>query len=139
MNPLRQMLDRYLEERTKLDVVIEALERELRAEKGDRPARPARKGRRVGRHKSAKSITSLAEKALTLNPEGLMIPALIAELQKLGFESKAADPSNVINSVLHRHKPPFRRLENGRWILEKYARPNANGAHVGEHRAQVVN
>jgi HB1/ASXL restriction endonuclease-like protein with HTH domain len=129
MNPLRKMLDRYLAERDKLDLIIVALEKELKESNVTKSVKPS--PRMAGRQKSSNSVASLAQKVLESHPSGLMLPALIGELGRLGFNSAANDVPNTINAILHRHKPPFKRLSDGRWALEKNvekANVVANGA-----------
>jgi hypothetical protein len=113
VNKLDRLLQKYRTERDRLDFLIQTLERDLKELLGDSiDQRRRRKG---------PSIVSLAEKVLAKYPDGLLMPALLLELRKLGYESKGENPANTVNSVLHRASDQFMRLTDGRWILEKFS------------------
>lgn len=112
MNKIERLLQKYKTDRDKLDYLIQTLERDL-AEPED--SEPRRRGRRRGA-----SVADLAENILAKFPEGLMIPSLLLELKKLGYESQAENPANTVNSILHR-ADEFARLPDGRWTLQRFA------------------
>jgi hypothetical protein len=112
MNKIERLLQKYKADRDKLDYMIQTLERDLAEPEESEP-------RRRGRQRGA-SVADLAENVLSKFPEGLMIPTLILELKKLGYESQAENPANTVNSILHRAEQ-FTRMPDGRWILEKFA------------------
>jgi hypothetical protein len=70
-------------------------------------------------HDARKSITALSEEILAEQINGMPLPALITELRKRGYEPKAKNVPNTVNSVLHKAGPPFKRLPDGRWTLEQ--------------------
>jgi HB1, ASXL, restriction endonuclease HTH domain len=120
MNQLERLLQKKRAERDKLDYLIQEIERELGVQDS--------KQRAGGTRKRGTSVASLAEKVLEAHPVGLKVPALIAELGKLGFKTESKNPTNNVNSILHRTGSPFVRLDDGRWILEKHAsHPESNG------------
>jgi hypothetical protein len=111
MNKIERLLQKYKADRDKLDYLIQTLERDLAEPEESEP-------RRRGRQRGA-SVADLAESVLARFPEGLMIPTLILELKKLGYESQADNPANTVNSILHRAEQ-FARMSDGRWILKKF-------------------
>jgi len=128
MNQIERLLQKYRAERDKLNFLIDTLERE-RPEPGEKRSTSVRRGRK----QSSSSIRALSEKALEAEQhryKGLKMPALLAEIGKLGFKSTSDNPGNTVNSVLHRI-PAFTKLDDGRWILTKHvARAEANDFSV---------
>jgi hypothetical protein len=117
---IERLLHKYKADRDKLDYLIQTLERDLAEPEESEP-------RRRSRQRGA-SVADLAESILARFPEGLMIPALLLELKKLGYESQADNPANTVNSILHR-ADQFARMPDGRWILKKFVAiqpPNPN-------------
>jgi hypothetical protein len=116
MSDLEGFLKELRAERDKLDFAIERAERTLR------------KAKNVPQ-KSKTSIPTLAKHILESHPSGLSLQALVAELEKLGYKSRSKNPKNTVNSVLHKFGTPFKRLADGRWILERVAfGPVVNGS-----------
>jgi hypothetical protein len=69
------------------------------------------------------SIPTLIQQVLEKHPDGLQVPALYAEVRKIGFQSKAKKPIGVLNSVLHTRADLFSRRKIPRgvlWLLKKY-------------------
>ncbi len=69
------------------------------------------------------SIPSLIQQVLEKYPDGLQVPALYAEVRKIGFQSAAKKPIGVLNSVLHARTDLFSRRKIARgvlWFLKKY-------------------
>ena len=69
------------------------------------------------------SIPALLQQVLEKHPTGLQVPALYAEVRKLGFESDAKKPIGVLNSTLHARPDLFSRRKVARgvlWFLKKY-------------------
>ncbi|MFZ2060184.1 MAG: hypothetical protein WAU82_04175, partial [Candidatus Binatus sp.] len=68
------------------------------------------------------SIRQIALQVLANQPNGLALPALIAELRKRGFNSTSENPTNVVNTILNRAGRPFVR-RGELWLLEQFAPP----------------
>jgi hypothetical protein len=69
------------------------------------------------------SIPTLMQQVLEKHPDGLQVPALLAEVRKIGFQSDAKKPIGVLNSVLHTRTDLFSRRKIPRgvlWFLKKY-------------------
>jgi len=69
------------------------------------------------------SIPTLIQQVLEKHPDGLQVPALYAEVRKIGFQSEAKKPIGVLNSVLHTRTDLFSRRKIPRgvlWFLKKY-------------------
>ena len=80
MNQIEKLLQKYRAERDRLDWLIQTLEAEI----GQKPS--VTKGARSQRRQSGASTVTFAKKALQANIHGLMIPALLAEMKKLGMK-----------------------------------------------------
>jgi len=69
------------------------------------------------------SIPALVQQVLEKHPNGLQVPALYAEVRKIGFQSESEKPIGVLNSTLHARKDLFSRRKIARgvlWFLKKY-------------------
>jgi len=69
------------------------------------------------------SIPTLIQQVLEKHPDGLQVPALLAEVRRIGFQSDAKKPIGVLNSVLHTRTDLFSRRKIPRgvlWFLKKY-------------------
>jgi hypothetical protein len=69
------------------------------------------------------SIPALVQQVLEKHPNGLQVPALYAEVRKLGFQSESKKPIGVLNSTLHARSDLFARRKVARgvvWFLKKY-------------------
>jgi hypothetical protein len=87
-----------------------------------------RTSRRKARMRKSPSVPTLTETLLRAHPEGMMTPQLMAELRKLGYESRSKNPPNTLNSIL-RGSVLFKRLADGRWTLADSAKVNnSNGS-----------
>ena len=73
------------------------------------------------------SLPVLTQSILENHPDGLRIPMILEELEKLGFQTQSKNPTATLNTVLYRHRPKkFMRLTDGRWFLTKYANRHNN-------------
>jgi hypothetical protein len=106
---LAQIDREYQLQRDKLLFAIEKLEKAISE------ATP----RRRGRGRSGHSIADLAEKVLDSRPEGMFVPALLAEVKKLGYMTESKNAANTLNTALNREKDRFLRVGD-RWILKKH-------------------
>jgi hypothetical protein len=139
MDKLQQLLAQAREERYNADLIVKWLEQKLtqmnepfvadlkpESESKIESSRPkttpkaSKKRRTIGRRTGA-SVPVLAETILRAFPKGLMTTPLLAELRKLGYESRSKNPANTLNSILRQAGDPFRRLSDGRWILKEFA------------------
>ncbi|MGA2408810.1 MAG: hypothetical protein ABSG46_00255 [Candidatus Binataceae bacterium] len=128
MDKLEYLLTQARKERDESEAIVKWLERQI-AQMGTRDleapvalATPVAKAIRrrkapVKRHMGP-SVTTLVETILRGHSEGLMTQQLIAELRKLGYESRSKNPPNTLNSIL-RPSPIIKRSAEGRWILIK--------------------
>ncbi len=69
------------------------------------------------------SVPALMQQVLEKHPNGLMPPALYAEMRKLGFQTEAKNPIAILTSTLHRRTDLFSRRKVARgvlWFLKKY-------------------
>jgi hypothetical protein len=92
------------------------LDEKARAKSWTAQQRPKREGDPL-------SIPSLIQQILEKYPDGLQVPALYAEVRKIGFQSKAKNPIGVLNSVLHARTDLFSRRKIPRgvlWFLKIY-------------------
>ncbi len=118
MNQIEKLLQKYRAERDRLDWLIQTLEAEI----GQKPS--VTKGARSQRRQSGASTVTFAKQALQANIHGLMIPALLAEMKKLGYESRSKNEANNLNSILHREGLPFQRTPMAK-NLDRHGRYNS--------------
>jgi len=78
---------------------------------------------RYRRHGDPLSVVVLLTKVLENHPEGMNLPAMLAGMRKLGFQTDARSPAGILRSTLDRREETFFRLKTGRWCLRKYAPP----------------
>ena len=104
MNQIEKMLVKYRTQKEKLEFLIETLERELAESDDEQPS--------VRKRSSSTSTITLSDKVLQDHPDGLRTQALLAEMRKLGYVTESKEPTNNLNSQLHRNKR-FRRLNDG--------------------------
>jgi hypothetical protein len=94
------------------------------------------------------SVPVLMQQVLEKHPNGLQVPALYAEVRKLGFQSESKKPMGVLASTLHARSDLFARRKVARgvlWFLKKYEHvlPAENTASrfekiVLKDKAQVI-
>ena len=82
------------------------------------------------------SVPALMQQVLEKHPNGLQVPALYAEVRKLGFQSESKKPMGVLSSTLHARSDLFARRKVARgvlWLLKKYEHllPAENAADPG--------
>ena len=123
MDRLDRLLEKARQEREQADLIVKWLERSIPhlgdVDQGDLTRQPTRKRRPLGRRKGP-SVPVLSETILRAHPQGLTTTQLLAELRKLGYESRSKNPANTLNSIL-RSAGNFKRLSDGRWILAESA------------------
>jgi|ERR1700734_2039691 len=69
------------------------------------------------------ALPTLMRQVLEKHPDGLQVPALYAEVRKLGFQTDAKNPTNLLSSTLHARPDVFARRKVARgvlWRLKKY-------------------
>jgi hypothetical protein len=70
------------------------------------------------------ALPMLIHQVLEKHPDGLQVPAIYTEVRKLGFQTDAKNPLNLLSSTLHaRTADLFTRRKIARgvlWLLKKY-------------------
>lgn len=147
MDQLEFLLAQARKERDDADKIVKWLEHQI-AQMNAIPASPVivvndrkesnsvRKRHPVGRRKGA-SVPVMAEMVLRAHPIGLMTTPLLAELRKIGYESKSKNPANTFNSILRQAKPTFKRLADGRWVLTEFAEHSETDASNGAKETPI--